>query len=106
MTVKTVLAKDPVRHLASRATFGATPKVLADIRRMGIDAWVRQQLDPEKIAPSAAELKLAELPTLKLTSQQLRDQREQLNERGRSRRRRWSTARWPGRSGRSGSSTR
>ncbi|WP_328344106.1 DUF1800 domain-containing protein [Micromonospora sp. NBC_00421] len=82
VTVKTVLAKDPVRHLASRATFGATPKVLADIRRMGIDAWVRQQLDPEKIAPSAAELKLAELPTLKLTSQQLRDQREQLNERG------------------------
>ncbi|MFE7870727.1 DUF1800 domain-containing protein [Micromonospora humida] len=82
VTVKTVLAKDPVRHLASRATFGATPTVLADIRRMGIDAWVRQQLDPEKIAPSAAELKLAELPTLKLTSQQVRDQREQLNERG------------------------
>lgn len=82
VTVKTVLAKDPIRHLASRATFGATPKVLADIRRMGIDAWVRQQLDPEKIAPSAAELKLAELPTLKLTSQQLRDQRDQLNARG------------------------
>ncbi|WFE57343.1 DUF1800 domain-containing protein [Micromonospora sp. WMMD712] len=82
VTVKTVLAKDPVRHLASRATFGATPKLLADIKRMGIDAWVRQQLEPEKIAPSAAELKLSELPTLKLSPQQLRDQRDALNERG------------------------
>ncbi|RZU77407.1 uncharacterized protein (DUF1800 family) [Micromonospora kangleipakensis] len=82
VTVQTVLAKDPVRHLASRATFGATPKVLADIKRLGIDGWLRRQLDPEKIAPARAELKLAELPTLKLTPQQLRDQRDQLNERG------------------------
>lgn len=82
VTVRTVLAKDPIRHLASRATFGATPKVLADIRRLGIDDWLREQLEPEKIAPTKAELKLAELPSLKLTPQQLRDQRDQLNERG------------------------
>ncbi|MFI7608977.1 DUF1800 family protein [Micromonospora sp. NPDC049366] len=82
VTVKTVLAKDPVLHLARRATFGPTPEVVADIRRMGIDAWIRAQLEPEKIAPSRAELKLAELPSLKLSVQQLRDQRDQLNERG------------------------
>ncbi|MFI6228534.1 DUF1800 domain-containing protein [Micromonospora echinospora] len=82
VTVKTVLAKDPARHLATRTTFGATPKVLADIERMGIDAWLRWQLDPEKIAPTKAELKLSELPTLRLTPKQLREQREQLNERG------------------------
>ncbi|MDO3701764.1 DUF1800 domain-containing protein [Micromonospora sp. C28SCA-DRY-2] len=82
VTVKTVLAKDPVLHLARRATFGATPKLVADIREQGIDAWLRAQLDPDKIAPTRAELKLAELPTLKLSTQQLRDQRDQLNERG------------------------
>ncbi|MFC3500632.1 DUF1800 domain-containing protein [Micromonospora krabiensis] len=82
VTVKTVLAKDPVLHLARRATFGPTPEVVADIRRMGIDAWIRAQLEPEKIAPSRAELKLAELPSLKLSVPQLRDQRDQLNERG------------------------
>ncbi|GAB3181682.1 uncharacterized protein (DUF1800 family) [Micromonospora palomenae] len=82
VTVKTVLAKDPVRHLASRATFGASPKTLADIRRMGIDGWIRWQLDPEKIAPSPAELKLAELPSLKLSPVQLREQRDQLNDKG------------------------
>ncbi len=82
VTVKTVLAKDPVLHLARRATFGATPKVLADIREQGIDAWLRRQLDPDKIAPTKAELRLAELPTLKLSTEQLREQRDQLNERG------------------------
>jgi uncharacterized protein (DUF1800 family) len=82
VTVRTVLAKDPVRHLASRATFGATPKLLADIRRLGIDAWISQQLEPEKIAPSAAERKLSELPTLKLGVRQLRAQREALTASG------------------------
>ncbi|MFI7212865.1 DUF1800 domain-containing protein [Micromonospora maritima] len=82
VTVKTVLAKDPITHLARRTTFGPTPKVIADIKRLGIDDWLRQQLEPEKIAPTKAELKLAELPSLKLSPTQLRDQREQLNERG------------------------
>lgn len=82
VTVKTVLAKDPVLHLARRATFGATPQVLAEIKERGIDGWLRWQLDPDKIAPTKAELKLAELPTLKLGTAQLREQRDQLNERG------------------------
>ncbi|SCL16683.1 Uncharacterized conserved protein, DUF1800 family [Micromonospora nigra] len=82
VSVKTVLAKDPVVHLARRLTFGATPQVLADIRERGIDGWIRRQLEPEQIAPTKAELKLADLPTLKLSPKQLREQREQLNERG------------------------
>ncbi|GGL98021.1 MULTISPECIES: DUF1800 domain-containing protein [Micromonospora] len=82
VTVKTVLAKDPVLHLARRATFGATPRLVAEIRKVGIDAWIRTQLEPAKIAPTRGELKLADLPTLKLNSRQLRDQREQLDQRG------------------------
>jgi uncharacterized protein (DUF1800 family) len=81
-SARTVLAHDPVRHLATRLTFGATPKVLADIRTMGIDAWIRLQLDPEKIAPTRAELKLAELSTLKMSIPQLREQREALSKKG------------------------
>ncbi|MEU6074786.1 DUF1800 domain-containing protein [Micromonospora sp. NPDC047074] len=82
VTVKTVLAKDPVLHLARRATFGVTPQVVAEIKERGIDGWLRWQLDPDKIAPTRAELKLADLPTLKLSTAQLREQRDQLNERG------------------------
>ncbi|MEH1169511.1 DUF1800 domain-containing protein [Micromonospora sp. CPCC 205539] len=82
VTVKTVLAKDPILHLARRATFGATPAVVADIKKQGIDGWIRAQLDPDKIEPSKAELKIAELPTQKLSVTQLRDQRDKLNEMG------------------------
>jgi uncharacterized protein (DUF1800 family) len=82
VTVKTVLAKDPVRHLAQRVTFGATPAVIADIKRQGIDRWIRTQLEPEKIAPTAAETKLGELVTLGMTIKQLREQREALGEKG------------------------
>ncbi|MET7709306.1 DUF1800 family protein [Micromonospora sp. NPDC005413] len=82
VTVKTVLAKDPILHLARRTTFGVTPAVVSDIKKQGIDAWIRAQLDPDKLEPSKAELKLAELPTQKLTVQQLRDQRDKLNDQG------------------------
>ena len=80
VTVKTVLAKDPIRHLASRTTFGINTKTTADIKRMGIDRWLRWQLEPDKIAPTPAELKLAEHATYNLTIQQLREQREALNQ--------------------------
>lgn len=81
VTVKTVLAKDPVRHLVSRATFGGNAETIATVKRMGIDRWIRWQLEPDKIAPTPAELKLSEHATFGLTIQQLRDQRDALNER-------------------------
>ena len=57
--------------------------MIADIKRMGIDAWIRAAAGPgEDRARARRELKLAELPTLKLSPQQLRDQRDQLNEQG------------------------
>ena len=67
VTVKTVLAKDPIRHLARPGHLRRDARRWSPTSRgMGIDAWIAPQLDPEKIAPSKAELKLAELPTLKL----------------------------------------
>ena len=70
------LGTDPIRHLASRVTFGATPKLLADIKKMGIDAWLGWQLSPEKIPLTRAELKLNELTTLTKSIDQLRADRE------------------------------
>jgi uncharacterized protein (DUF1800 family) len=40
-------------HLARRATFGATPDVVAQIRRMGRRAWVDKQLRPGSIDDTA-----------------------------------------------------
>jgi uncharacterized protein (DUF1800 family) len=59
VTASTVLPKkDPIRHLASRLTFGPTPKVIADIRSMGIDKWIDRQLKPDAIPDTRAEQKL------------------------------------------------
>ena len=38
VTVRTVLAKDPIRHLAGRATFGVTPKVRTSAGTM-VNGW-------------------------------------------------------------------
>jgi uncharacterized protein (DUF1800 family) len=70
------LGTDPVRHLANRLTFGATPELLAEINRIGIDQWVGNQLAPETVDDSALDAKLAELTTLARSVDQLRADRD------------------------------
>jgi uncharacterized protein (DUF1800 family) len=70
------LGTDPIRHLASRVTFGATPKLIAEIEKMGIDQWLGYQFEPSKIADTRAEQKLAELTTLNKSIDELRAARE------------------------------
>lgn len=45
----------PEVHLLNRATFGPTPELLAEVRAMGIEAWVDQQLEPDEIEDGACE---------------------------------------------------
>jgi len=61
-------------HVLSRLTFGPTPADIDLIRRVGIDAWIDQQLHPEKVAenPTLAA-KLRELQTLDLPMWQILD---------------------------------
>ncbi|MFD0742551.1 DUF1800 domain-containing protein [Phytohabitans flavus] len=82
VTVPTALAFDPVRHLASRLTFGPTQKVMADVARIGIDEWITQQLDPERIPLTPAEAKLGDLTTLGMSIADLRAAREGLEAKG------------------------
>ena len=46
---------DRARQALSRLTFGARPGDLAMVERMGVNAWVEQQLYPERMADRAAE---------------------------------------------------
>ena len=71
------LGTDPIRHLASRVTFGATPKLIAEIERVGIDQWLGFQFEPTKIPDTRAEEKLnRELTTLNKSIDDLRASRE------------------------------
>ncbi|WP_426509279.1 DUF1800 domain-containing protein [Dactylosporangium sp. McL0621] len=75
--------KDPVRHLASRLTFGPNAKVISDINKLGINAWIDKQLKPETIALTRGEQKAdAELVTYAMSYDQLKAQRDDLDKKG------------------------
>ncbi|GIJ47571.1 hypothetical protein Val02_44570 [Virgisporangium aliadipatigenens] len=68
----TPLTRDPVLHLLRRTTFGVTPQDVADVRQLGIDAWLDRQLDPEKLPDPGGDQVAALYPRLGLDIKQLR----------------------------------
>jgi uncharacterized protein (DUF1800 family) len=60
-----------VRHLLSRATYGARPADVARVRQMGAAAWLERQLDPARLDDTVADAALRDLPTLHLSIAEL-----------------------------------
>ena len=59
-------------HVLNRAAFGPRPADLAEIRRIGVERWIRQQLDPATIPDSAVlTAKLTPLESQKLATWQI-----------------------------------
>lgn len=58
------------RLMLSRFTFGPTPSDLQSIRALGIDAWLEQELAPERISDSAFESRLDVYPSLRMTQEE------------------------------------
>ena len=44
---------DPVLHLLRRTTFGPTPALVAEVRKIGLGAWLDAQLDPVRRVPDS-----------------------------------------------------
>ena len=57
-----------IAHTLNRLAFGARPGDIERVRRIGLGAWIEQQLQPNKIANSALETRLAKLTTTHLDS--------------------------------------
>src|SRR4026209_492307 len=56
-------------HVLNRVAFGPRPSDLAEIRRIGVERWIRQQADPASIPDSAVlAAKLTPLATQKLAT--------------------------------------
>ncbi len=71
----TALATDArVQQAITRLTFGARPGDVDRISKMGVDAFVRQQLDPDSIDDSALSKRLEKLSTLSLSTPTLAEQ--------------------------------
>jgi uncharacterized protein (DUF1800 family) len=67
-------AKQPA-HVLNRLAFGPRPADLAEIRRIGVERWMRQQLDPATIPDSPAlAARLAPLESQKLATWQIFEQ--------------------------------
>jgi uncharacterized protein (DUF1800 family) len=58
-------------HVLNRLGFGARPGDVERVRAMGLDNYVNQQLNPEKLADTVAENKLRELSVLNMTTAEL-----------------------------------
>src|SRR6185503_14620493 len=58
-------------HVLNRLGFGARPGDVERVKAMGLEKYIKQQLNPEKISDSLAENKLADLSTLNMTTAEL-----------------------------------
>ena len=65
------LPKDPDLHVLRRATWGPTPRLAQQIHKMGVDAWLDEQLHPNRIDDRAlAKLIAARFPDLSMSLKQ------------------------------------
>ncbi|MEQ1603479.1 MAG: DUF1800 domain-containing protein [Pyrinomonadaceae bacterium] len=72
---RTALSADQrVVQVLSRLTFGARPGDVERVRKMGVEAFIAQQLDPDSIDDAALLKKLEKLPTLNLSTPVLAEQ--------------------------------
>ena len=69
---ETLAAARQPAHVLNRLAFGPRAADLAEIRRIGVERWIRQQLDPASIADSPAlTAKLTPLESQKLATWQI-----------------------------------
>jgi uncharacterized protein (DUF1800 family) len=60
-----------VIHFLNRTSFGVTRADVEKVNRLGITAYLEEQLHPERIPDSVAEEKIADLKTMRLSSREL-----------------------------------
>lgn len=64
-------ADQQVQHVLNRLAFGPRPGDAEAVRRMGVDAWIAQQLQPERLPDAAAQNVLRQYPTLSYSADRL-----------------------------------
>ena len=61
-------------HVLNRLGFGPTPATIERVRRIGLSAYIEQQLHPDRIADTAVAARLAPFTTLDKSSRELADE--------------------------------
>jgi uncharacterized protein (DUF1800 family) len=60
-----------ILHVLNRLGFGARPGDVAHVKAMGLDNYIKQQLEPQKISDAVADAKVKDLSTLNMTTAEL-----------------------------------
>jgi uncharacterized protein (DUF1800 family) len=58
-------------HVLNRLAFGPRPGDVDRVLKDGVDSWIEQQLHPEAIPDRAVEARIAALPTMSLSNEQI-----------------------------------
>ena len=69
--LKQVQGDDRVLHALDRLTFGPRPGELEQVKAIGLDAWINQQLHPATIDDTAMEQRLQQFPAMHLREDEL-----------------------------------
>src|SRR5690348_15053461 len=68
----TELSEDEaILHALNRLAYGPRPGDIERVRQMGLAKWIDQQLNPNSIDDKAVEVRLENLPTLRMSSARL-----------------------------------
>ncbi|WP_291162839.1 DUF1800 domain-containing protein [Gemmatimonas sp. UBA7669] len=70
-TAREQTADQQVQHVLNRLAFGPRPGDSEAVRRMGVDAWIAQQLQPERLDDAAATAFASRYTTLTKSADQL-----------------------------------
>ena len=77
-TAPTLAIKDPVSHALDRVTYGARPGDYQRVSAMGIEAFIEEQLSPEKIDDSYCKKTIRRYQTIAYPAGELFEYRETL----------------------------
>jgi uncharacterized protein (DUF1800 family) len=63
-----------IMHAMNRLAYGPRPGDVEYVRKIGLEKWIDQQLEPRSLDDSALETRLQRYPTISMSSKQLLDQ--------------------------------
>jgi uncharacterized protein (DUF1800 family) len=72
--------EEAITHALNRLAYGARPGDEEQIKQIGLEKWIDQQLHPESIADADLDARLKRYPTLDVSSKQLLDQYPNANQ--------------------------
>jgi uncharacterized protein (DUF1800 family) len=69
--LKQIQGDDRILHALDRLTFGPRPGEVEEVKAIGLDAWIAQQLHPATIDDTALDQRLQQFPAMRLSEEDL-----------------------------------